>query len=231
MGIPVGISADAGAGAIDRAFDWLRSVDAAFSTWRADSEISRLGAGALALFDASPEVRGVLRRCERLRRATGGHFDVRATGRLDPSGFVKGWAVEGAVRLLAEAGARSVRVHAGGDVAVRGGPWRVGVQHPLIRDQLAAVLEARDLAVATSGAYERGDHIVDPFTGHPPEGVLSVTVAGRDLGTADALATAAFAMGRDGPAWTAGLLGYEAMTILADGRVLATSGFPTSSSA
>ena len=226
MGIPVGITADVD---VSAAFSWLHRVDAAFSTWREDSEISRLRAGTLAPLAASPEVRAVLRRCERLRRATGGRFDVLATGRLDPSGFVKGWAVDGAVRLLTEAGAQRVCVHAGGDVAVRGGPWRVGVQHPLERDRLAAVLEARDLAVATSGAYERGDHIVDPLSGRAPEGVLSVTVAGPDLGTADAYATAAFAMGLAGPEWTAGLRGYEAMTILADGRVLTTPGMPVRS--
>jgi thiamine biosynthesis lipoprotein len=78
--------------------------------------------------------------------------------------------------------------------------------------------------VATSGAYERGEHIVDPRTGRSPRGVLSVTVAGPDLGTADAYSTAAFAMGLDGPAWTATLAGYSALTILADGRVLSTPG-------
>jgi FAD:protein FMN transferase len=78
--------------------------------------------------------------------------------------------------------------------------------------------------VATSGACERGEHIVDPHTGRPPEGVLSVTVLGPDLATADAYATAAFAMGRAGPAWTAALGRYDAITILADGRVLSTRG-------
>jgi thiamine biosynthesis lipoprotein len=78
--------------------------------------------------------------------------------------------------------------------------------------------------VATSGAYERGAHIVDPRSGRPPKGVLSVTVAGPDLGTADAYATAAFAMGLDGPAWTATLGDYAALTILADGRVFSTPG-------
>jgi FAD:protein FMN transferase len=87
------------------------------------------------------------------------------------------------------------------------------------------VLAGRDLAVATSGAYERGAHVVDPRTGRAPRGVLSVTVAGPDLGTADAYATAAFAMGLDGPAWTATLGGgYEALTIVAGGRVLSTPG-------
>jgi FAD:protein FMN transferase len=234
MGIPVGIDVrDDGVdpAALARAFTHLRAVDAAFSPYRAGSEIRRLDAGTLAPSDARPEVRAVLARCERLRRETGGRFDVRATGALDPSGFVKGWAVDGAVSILVAAGARNVCVHAGGDVRVRGEralglPWRIGVQHPDERGRLAAVLAAppAGLAVATSGAYERGEHIVDPLSGSPPRGVLSVTVAGPELGTADAYATAAFAMGRDGPAWTASLRGYEALTILAGGRVLSTPG-------
>jgi FAD:protein FMN transferase len=171
----------------------------------------------------------VLDRCEALRARTRGCFDVRARGPIDPSGFVKGWAVQEVVGLLTAAGARNLCVHAGGDVCVRGErapgrPWRVGVQHPCRRDRVAAVLQARDLAVATSGAYERRAHVVDPRTGRPPDGVLSVTVLGPDLGTADAYATAAFAMGLDGPAWSAGLRGYDALTILADGRVLSTPG-------
>jgi FAD:protein FMN transferase len=232
MGIPVGIDVrDDGVdpGALDRAFDWLRWVDATFSTYRADSEVSRLNSGELALSDAAPPVREVLMRCAALRERTRGCFDVCARGPIDPSAFVKGWAVEEAARMLVEDGARNLCVHAGGDVRVRGErapgrPWRVGIQHPRRRDRVAAVLSARDLAVATSGAYERGAHVVDPRTGRAPDGVLSVTVLGPDLGTADAYATAAFAMGVEGPAWTASLDDYEALTILADGRVLSTAG-------
>jgi FAD:protein FMN transferase len=234
MGIPVGIDVrDQGVhpAALDRAFAWLHRVDATFSTYRPDSEVSRIGAGTLALADAAPAVREVLARCEELRARTRGCFDVRARGPLDPSAFVKGWAVERAAAMLAAEGARNLCVHAGGDVRVRGErapgePWRVGIQHPLRGDRVAGVLRVRDLAVATSGAYERGAHIVDPRTGEPPSGVLSVTVLGPDLGTADAYATAAFAMGGDGPAWTAGLDGYEALTVLSDGRVLSTRGVP-----
>ena len=222
MGIPVGIDVrDAiDPGAIEAAFDHLRWVDATFSTYRPDSAVNG---------ELTPEARAVLDRCAELTRRTGGWFDVHATGRLDPSAFVKGWALEGVAAILAEAGARNLCLHAGGDVLVRGErapgkPWRVGIQHPHRRDRVAAVLAARDLAVATSGAYERGEHIVDPYTGRPPKGVLSVTVAGPDLGTADAYSTAAFAMGLDGPAWTATLEDYSALTILADGRMLSTPG-------
>jgi FAD:protein FMN transferase len=92
---------------------------------------------------------------------------------------------------------------------------------------VAWVIETGDLGVATSGEYERGRHVVDPHTGRSPEGILSVTVTGPDLATADAYATAAFAMGAVlAQHWTARLRGYEALTILTDGRVLSTPRFP-----
>jgi thiamine biosynthesis lipoprotein len=227
MGMPVELvvrDLRLGAGAVERVFAWLRWVDATFSTYRADSEVRRLDRGELALPDAHPLVREVLARCERLRVASGGYFDARAGGALDPSGLVKGWAVDRAGALLSEAGARRFCVNAGGDVLARGGPWRVGIRHPLRRDRLAAALELWDAAVATSGAYERGEHILDPLRGGPARGALSVTVVARDLAHADACATAAFAMGRRGPAWTARLRGCDAMTVLDDEQVLTTPG-------
>jgi thiamine biosynthesis lipoprotein len=221
MGMPVTVDGG-GSGPVQRLFAWLRWVDATFSTYRADSQVSRIARGELTPAGAHPLVREVLERCEALRLATGGYFDPHHSGGLDPTGLVKGWAVGRAATLL---GSGRACIDAGGDVLVRGGGWRVGVRHPRERDRLCAVLEADDLAVATSGAYERGRHIVDPHTGAPPAGVLSVTVIGPDLATADAYATAAFAMGEAGPAWTARLRGYDAMTVLTGDAVLATPGF------
>jgi thiamine biosynthesis lipoprotein len=236
MGMPIMVDLRddcAGNTAADSLFRWLRFVDATFSTYREESEISRLSKGELALDDAHPQVREVLDRCEELRVETGGYFDVyaSASARLDPSGLVKGWSIERGAAILDEAGCSNYAINAGGDIVLRGralpGPaWRVGIQHPLRRDAVAAVLESTGGAVATSGAYARGNHVLDPFARRPPQGVLSVTIVGPDLGTADAYATAAYAMGTRGPHWTARLpRGYEAMTILADGRVLTTSGF------
>ena len=235
MGMPIVLDvrdADVDDGAVDAALALLREVDATFSTYKADSEVSRLARGELAEADAGPEVRAVLARCEELRGETGGFFDARAGGSLDPSGYVKGWAVERAADVLWDAGLRDFALNAGGDIRLRGRArpepvWRVGIQHPRQGDRVAAVVEANDLAVATSGAYARGDHIVDPHTGRAPDGVLSVTVVGADLATADAYATAAFAMGgRAGSRWTAELEGYEAMTVLADDTVRLTAAFP-----
>jgi len=229
MGMPIVVDVQddgVGAGELERMFDWLRWVDATFSTYRDDSEISRLDRGELELLDAELDVRCVLARCEELRRETRGYFDAHASGRLDPSGLVKGWAVDRAVDVLRSGELESFAVSAGGDMRVVGGPWRVGIEHPLERQNVAAVLEVDNLAIATSAGYARGDHVLDPHTGRAPSGVLSVTVVGPDLATADAYATAAFAMGVNGPPWTATLQGYEAMTILGDQTVLSTGGFP-----
>ena len=236
MGMPIVLDERDGLAepTIESMFDVLREADTLFSTYKHDSEISRLNRGELSLEDAHPDVRDVLGRCDELRVITDGYFDAARVieGGTDPSGLVKGWAVDRAGDLLDVAGARNYSLNAGGDIRLRGAPlpeprWRVGIQHPLERDKIAAVVEGNDVAVATSGAYARGEHVVDPHTGHAPVGVLSVTIVGPELATADAYATAAFAMGEAGPEWTASLGLYEAMTILADGRVLLTHGFPS----
>ena len=236
MGLPivVDIRDDCAGDVLDELFDWLHRVDATFSTYKDDSEISRINRGELKREKAHPHVRAVLERCEQLRNETDGYFDMQTpNGSIDPSGLVKGWAVDRAAAILDDAGLHNYAVNAGGDMRVRGRAvpelaWRVGIQHPLDAQQVAAVIEtAAELAIATSGAYARGEHVWDPHTGRPPSGILSVTIVGRELATADAYATAAFAMGPDvAPHWTALLEGYEAMTILADGTVFKTGGFP-----
>jgi FAD:protein FMN transferase len=225
MGMPIVVAVRDG-DVPDEVFDWFRHVDATFSTYRDDSEISRIRRGELAVEDASDEVQQVLCRCTELREETSGFFDIAAVDG-DPSGFVKGWSVDEAAAILDRAGLAEYAINAGGDIRTRG-RWTIGIQHPLEPQSIAKVVEGDDLAVATSGAYERGEHVLDPHTGAAPDGVLSVTITGPELATADAYATAAFAMGaRRAPGWTARLRGYEAMTILADGRVLATPNFPS----
>lgn len=236
MGLPIVVDIrddDEAGAALEELFDWLRSVDATFSTFKEDSEISRINSGRLRPEGAQPQVRRVLERCEGLHQETDGYFDMRTpAGSIDPSGLVKGWAIDRAAAILDDAGFHNYAVSAGGDMRVLGRAvpdlaWRVGIQHPLDRRQVAAVIETTDLAIATSGAYARGDHVWDPHSGRAPVGILSVTVVGPELAIADAYATAAFAMGPErAPHWTARLNGYEAMTILADETVFKTGGFP-----
>ena len=167
----------------------------------------------------------MLRLCEAVRISSGGTFDIsrhRPDGLVDPSGLVKGWAVDEAAAVLESRGARNYAINAGGDILARGEPspdraWRVGIQHPQIRDAMAAVIDVRDLAVATSGAYERGEHVINAQTGAPPTDVVSFTVVGLRLAFADAYATAAFAMGAEGIRWIDRLPGY-AGCLRHDGR-------------
>jgi FAD:protein FMN transferase len=216
---------------LEQTFAWFREVDDRFSPFKNGSEVSRLGRGEVALADCSAYLREVVDTCGRLWSETAGYFDVYATGLFDPCGYVKGWSVQVASDRLAEAGAVNHCVNAGGDLCVRGrqadgSPWRVGVLHPWRRPEVAWILEATDLAVATSGTYERGPHVIDPFTGSGPGYLRSVTVIGPDLGLADAYATAAVAMGRAGLDWLAELPGHEVAVVTEDGEAFTSDGLP-----
>ncbi len=216
--------------AVDGVFDWFRWVDETFSTYKSESQISRLGRGELTPDECDDRVRWVLDRCEEFRQATEGFFDARATGTLDPSGLVKGWSVEVASEMLVEAGSSSHCINAGGDIRMRGTPgsdrpWRVGISHPLAPGRLTVLVIGHDLAVATSGTAERGLHITDPFTRHPASALASVTIVGPNLTTADSYATAAMAMGLDAPRWLARLPDHEAYLIDAGGHAWWTAGF------
>ncbi|WP_084699743.1 FAD:protein FMN transferase [Streptacidiphilus anmyonensis] len=209
----------------------LHAIDARFSPYRADSEVSRIAHGESELADASPELAEVLERCAEIEALTDGWFSPYPEGRLDPSGWVKGWAVEQVCALLCEAGSTEHCVNGGGDVQSVGGPWRIGVADPFRPGALAAVLAGRDLVVATSGTAERGAHILDPRTGEAPTGLLSLTLVSSGparLARTDACATAAFAMGAEqGLAWTGRQPDLEALAILPDPALpkRATSGF------
>ena len=215
---------------LEEVIAWFHDVDRRFSPFLPGSEVSRLGAGTLRLDDASPDVRAVVTLADGMRDRTDGYFDARRhrpDGRLDPTGIVKGWSVDEAVTILRLGGARNAQVSAGGDLVVIGEvapgmPWRIGIQHPDLRDRVAAVIALADGAVATSGLYERGEHIRDPHTGRVPGELRSVTVVGPMLAIADAFATAAFAMGAAGPAWVARQPGFGAFAITRDDRVIWT---------
>lgn len=212
--------------------DWLHWVDARFSPFLPDSDVSRLARGSLTLEQCVPELAEVLRACDALHRDTGGYFTVYPDGRFDPCGYVKGWAVERACDMLTAAGSRSHIVNGGGDVQCRGerapgDPWRLGVAHPLRPGLLACAVTAPDdgFAIATSGTAERGAHIYDPIAGRPADGYASITVTGPRLSLADAYATAAFAMGHAARRWIESLDGYEALAITPSGEVWRTGGF------
>lgn len=207
----------------------LDRLEAVFSTFRPDSEVSRINRGELHALDASAEVIEVLDACTWLEHASGGAFRARrpTDGSLDPAGFVKGWAAELAAKSLDRAGLQHWYLSVGGDVQTRGvacdgAPWRIGISDPNSDDprSLRAMVEVSGLAVATSGTAARGLHLWDGRTERAAASLASMTVVGPHLTWADAFATAAFAMGPSGVDWVARFDGYRALAIAADGELL-----------
>ncbi|RAN76668.1 thiamine biosynthesis protein [Bacillus sp. SRB_336] len=219
------------ASALQAAIDWLHRMDAMFSTYLPDSEISRLGRGVLRLEDCSDEVHEVLELCEQASRRSGGYFSARLPGGLDPSGMVKGWAIERASTMLREAGSTAHAVNGGGDIqllgeAEPGRPWKIGIADPFRKSSLATSVMGTQMAVATSSTAERGRHIINPHSGLPATGLASITLTGEHLTVVDAHATAALAMGHRARTWISGLHGVEAFAVTAAGGTWQTPNFP-----
>ncbi|MFC5830127.1 FAD:protein FMN transferase [Nonomuraea insulae] len=218
---------------LDDAFAWLRWVDDTFSPVKEDSQISRLNSGRT--IRQIPELIEVLHRCDELSEATGGYFEPRINGVIDPSGYIKGWALERLSRALCNAGAGDHRITAGNDIRVRGSAapgkrWRVGIRDPR-EDLVRKVVFAHDLGIATSGAAP----VINPHTGMTSDGLTSVTVIGPDLGLADAYATAVYAMdplpARRFAADLGGSGAYQTMLVTREGQEITTSGFTNYSGA
>ena len=193
--------------ACDNAQRYFEEVDQLFSTYKVNSEISRLRREEVDINQCSDQVRFVWNSCLHLRELTRRAFDPWAVpGGFDPSGYVKGWAAQESLRFFAEVGITRIQINAGGDLVVRGGydeitPWKIGIRHPDFVDQIAKEFELFDGAVASSGSYERGAHIIDPRVGVPAVGARAATVVGPDAAVADALATAVMVDGRDSVLW------------------------------
>jgi len=222
---------DAALVALSRASARLDRADALFSTWKPNSPMSLLRREAISLAEAPAEIGEVLGLCELARDLSGGWFDPWCMpGGLDPTGLVKGWAAGRALAELRAAGVRGAMVSAGGDLATFGSPepgqpWRIGVRDPWAIDRVACVIESPG-AVATSGCYERGDHMIEPRTGRAETRCKSATVAGPELWLADALATGLLVAGPDGLAMIEAIDGYEGYVIEETACALATSSFP-----
>lgn len=212
--------------AIAAACAWLHEVDRTFSTHRRESTVSRLGRGELDPAALDRTVAAVLARCRRLESLTAGAFDLYASGRLDPSGYVKGWAVQRASDLLADAGHPVHTVNGGGDIAARGEPspggWRIGIVDPHDRTAYVHIAALRDAAIATSARSERGDHVPARHAGEP---IDSVSVVAGHLGRADAWATAILAGGWATLRRAAAQPGLE-LLVVSGSRVLRSPAFP-----
>jgi thiamine biosynthesis lipoprotein len=259
-------------------------IDDAMSTYKPDSEISRVNARAAeAPMVISAELFGLVERSLELSTMSGGAFDItydsvgylydfrarqrptdreieerigavdyrhvvldrarrtiffKAKGvRINLGGIAKGYVVERAAAMLRAQGVEHALLNAGGDTRVigdrRGQPWVVGIRHPRAADEVVTRLPLVDEAISTSGDYERYfeengrryHHIINPATGRPTEGVLTVTVIGPDGTLTDGLDTAIFVLGVEkGLALIEAYPDYETIIVDATGKVSYSKG-------
>ena len=216
---------------LDRIYDYFTYVDETFSTFKQSSEISLINRGGVKPKAYSRDMRAVLHLCRETREISGGYFDIGPRGHWDPSGLVKGWAINNAAQRLLSLGHRNFYIEAGGDIQAFGRnagheQWRVGIRNPFAMTEIVKVLMIENQGVATSGTYIRGQHIRDP---HSPESplteIVSLTVVGDNVLDADRFATAAFAMGRGGIYFIESCPGLEGCLIDQTGIATFTSGF------
>lgn len=233
MGMPITvevIDASVTPDALEKIFSYFKAVDEQFSVFKETSEISQINRGLINEKDCSEAMKMIFSLCEKTKWETDGYFDIGSSGKLNPSGLVKGWAILNASKLLSRRGFSNHYVEAGGDIQVQGNnaegePWKIGIRNPFDTSEIIKVVTLKNKGIATSGTYIRGQHIYNPKRmGVPIIDIVSLTVIGPNVYEADRFATPAFAMGKDGIKFIESLEGFEGYMVDANGTATLTSG-------
>lgn len=213
-------------------FSYFNDVDTVFSTYKENSEISRINRQEIEPAAYSQDMQEVFRLCEETKKITNGYFDIKTKdGTYDPSGLVKGWAIYKAAQLLQNKQVQHFYIEAGGDIQASGNnsegkPWRVGIRNPFNQTEIVKAVFLQNQGMATSGTYIRGQHIYNPHDRDSAiADIISLTVIGKNVYEADRFATAAFAMGKKGIEFIQELPDVEGYMIDATGTATMTSGF------
>lgn len=237
MGMPITVEVVGSVGpalrdALEESFHYFTLVDELFSTYKPGSEIMRINRGEITQEAWSGEIQEVFDLAEKTKQESRGFFDIKKPdGTLDPSGIVKGWAINNAADILHHCGFKNFSIEAGGDIQTNGTnaeglPWSVGIQHPTEAGKIIKVLYPRGQGVATSGSYTRGNHIYNPHEPQKPiHDILSITVIGLNILEADRFATAAFAMGKPGIEFIESVSGLEGYMVDSNGIATMTTQF------
>lgn len=219
---------------IEEIFTYFRQIDERFSTYKKESEISQINRGELSERDYSADMQMILLLSEQTKKETNGYFNIqRKDGTIDPSGIVKGWAIQQAAKKLWKRGFQNFYIDAGGDIQVsgknnQGNLWRVGIKNPFNQEEISKVVMLTDQGIATSGSYIRGQHVYNPLRfGRKLEEIVSMTVIGPNVYEADRFATAAFAMQEKGIGFIASLKGFAGYMIDRGGVATYTANFST----
>ncbi len=217
---------------INDIYSYFRSVEKRFSVFNTNSEISRINRGEIKKEDFSKDMISVFELAEKTKNQTGGYFDIITKDKkYNPSGIVKGWAIYNASKILLSQGYKNFYIDAGGDIQAHGKnkygfDWKIGIKNPFSQTQIVKVIGLKNMGIATSGTYIRGQHIYDPFNRSKVlTEIISLSVIGPDVLEADRFATAAFAMGKQGIDFIENVEFLEAYMIDKDGFEVKTSGF------
>lgn len=232
MGMPVTIMCsddELDSRAFDEVFNFFEKIDASYSPYSDSSDVSMVNSGQLREESYSRELRDILKLAEETKQQTDGFFNVWHKDNFDPSGIVKGWAIQQAAVILAKY-TNNFYIEAGGDIQTMGKsssdtPWRVGIRNPFERTQNIAIVQLDNMAVATSGIAIRGQHIYNPHADQSIEGIVSLSVIGDHIVDADRFATAAFAMGTQGINFIESLVGFEGYMVDSNKIATMTSGW------
>lgn len=230
MGMPITIDINGcrQSGVFDLAYDRLRQIDERFSLYNKHSEASKFAQGELKSSELSQEMQFIISECKKAEELTDGYFSAWASGKFDPSGYVKGWAIAEAGKVIEQQGYKTYCIGAGGDIlacSYTDKIWKIGIQDPTDPGKILNMLSISSGAVATSGNYQRGKHIINPQTKKLAEDVASVSIIGSDIVKADVLATAVFAMGPAGLDFMQKQKGYECLMVDKAGSFHVTSGW------
>lgn len=216
----------------DKVFLYFQQVDAKFSLYKPNSQISQINRGEIKQPNYDQEIKLIFKLAESTRRETNGFFDIHNPQKkiIDPSGIVKGWAIHQAAEILKKAGLNNFYIEAGGDIQAsgfnnQGNNWRIGLRHPFKKTEIIKVISLTNQGIATSGNYERGYHIYNPVTNQFAKEIASLTVIGPNIYEADRFATAAFAMGEKGISFIENKPLLEGYQIGYNGIATMTTGF------
>ncbi len=162
---------------------------------------------------------------------------LKRPGMIIDLGGMKGYTADRVAAIFRQRGIRNAVIAVAGDIWVMGHrddgrPWKIGVQHPRERDKTLTVLELSDKYISTSGDYERFvirekkryHHIIDPRTGKPSRGIISVTLIGDKGAVIDPLTKVPFILGPEEGMKIVQKIGAEAIIVDEQGKVFMTEG-------
>lgn len=217
---------------IAKIFSYFERIEEQFSVFKNNSEITLINKGLIEPKYYSPEMKTIFALAEKTKIETNGYFDIVANnGKYNPSGIVKGWAINNAAHMLLGMGFRNFYINAGGDIQGYGRNsdgryWSVGIRDPFDLNKIVKVVYLKNQGIATSGTYIRGQHIYNPHQrNNSITDLVSFTVVGPNIYEADRFATAVFAMGKAGIKFLDNLPGFEGYMIDRNGIATMTREF------